>query len=81
MKCSLAKQILRQSLSIPCTLIRLVEIHDIESNDNWFIEIVRGNKNTHDCIGIHLKNPDEREIEDAIETACRDLFQRIYIYK
>ncbi len=44
------------------------------------IKIIRVKTHNHTQIGIHLLCPNQRELEDAIETAERDMFKTIYIH-
>lgn len=34
-----------------------------------------------DGVGIHRLDPDERDVEDALEVAARDGFETIYVYR
>lgn len=45
------------------------------------VKIIRVKKHDHSMIGIHLLMPNQRELEDALNVAERDLFPAIYIHK
>lgn len=69
-----------KSLAVPCVVINEIELA-FEAGYIATLLVCQGNSRTHSCIGIHLNNPDENEIEDAIETAIKDGFERIYVYR
>lgn len=74
MSCSLYSKALKRSLSVPCEIVRTIEL------DDSLLEIVKGNRFTKGCIGIHLNNPTSYNFNCSIEQAERDGFQRIYVY-
>lgn len=72
----------RRSRAIPCEVIRTIEF-EVDSGEAFYIqtiEIVKGNRFTKGCIGIHLNNPTQYNLDCCIETAMKDNFERIYIY-
>lgn len=79
MKCKIFEKAMKRSMAVPCEIIKTIEIED-ELGAISYVEIVKGNSYTRNCIGIHRYKPSDREIEMAVDTAFRDGFNRIYIY-
>ena len=74
---SLYKQAKKKSESIPCEFIKRIELEDDLGTLVAWIDVMRGNKYTRKCIGIHTT---EDGLDDAIQTAAKDNLERIYVY-
>lgn len=72
-----------KSLSVPCEIIKSI-VYEIEEGDELVtqkLEIVKGNSKTRGCMGVHLMNPSEAELDRWVDRCMNDVTDRIYIYK
>lgn len=67
----------------PGKLIKKVELTDEFGEPNGeFVKVMQATHPSHEnMIGIHLNDPDEQDIDDAVETAAKDGFEYIWVHR
>ncbi len=73
-------QALKRSLGVPSVIIERIEM-EFEEGYTSAIEVVYGHAGTRECIGIHISKPTPCELDNSIEQAMSQGFERIYIYR